>query len=238
MAIRWECPTSKHPGVLGPERPRKENACRYCLPCTAETGKLTERVAPVLARKRAQAEEKAKAARATEAARKAGRRTAQRATRAERVTEAKRGATWLLDCDHFEPYEEANVIFRASETLRDHAKRNRPKGWRPEITVARSDGAYCSGHCKVSNGGKIHLTLGRAPVIRARYVLLHELVHAVLPRRTLHAEAFRSALSRVAWEVYGVWVHPDRRVEESCRWMYANRAYELDELIQEAMAKG
>ena len=42
---RWVCPLCSI-GVLGPLRPRKDNALRYCLPCTGKTGKLTERVAP------------------------------------------------------------------------------------------------------------------------------------------------------------------------------------------------
>jgi len=40
---RWSCPMCSV-GVLGPIRPRKDNAIRYCLPCTEKTGKLTERV--------------------------------------------------------------------------------------------------------------------------------------------------------------------------------------------------
>lgn len=41
--VRWTCPQCDK-GALGPGRPRKNNAVRYCLPCTAKTGKLIERV--------------------------------------------------------------------------------------------------------------------------------------------------------------------------------------------------
>jgi hypothetical protein len=42
---RWSCPLCGV-GVLGPLRPRKENAVRYCLPCTGEKGWLVKRVCP------------------------------------------------------------------------------------------------------------------------------------------------------------------------------------------------
>ncbi len=57
--VRWVCPAGKHPAVLGPTRPRKENVCRYCLKCSEAAGKLVERVAPSLERDRAAAAAKA-----------------------------------------------------------------------------------------------------------------------------------------------------------------------------------
>jgi len=51
--VRWECPNELHPGVLGSTRPRKDDVMRFCLPCSADTGRLVERVAPSLERKRA-----------------------------------------------------------------------------------------------------------------------------------------------------------------------------------------
>jgi hypothetical protein len=51
--VRWECPNGEHPGVLGSTRPPKDSIVRYCLPCSEATGRLVERVAPALERKRA-----------------------------------------------------------------------------------------------------------------------------------------------------------------------------------------
>lgn len=48
---RWACPICNK-GALGPSRPRKDNAVRYCLPCTAKTGKLVARTCPALDSKR------------------------------------------------------------------------------------------------------------------------------------------------------------------------------------------
>lgn len=67
---RWKCPNDKHPGILGPTKPRNDNTVRYCLPCSQETGKLVKRISPVMqkraeiARERAQTKAKRKAQRA------------------------------------------------------------------------------------------------------------------------------------------------------------------------------
>lgn len=50
--IRWECPNGRHPAVLGPSVPRKNNIVRYCLKCSETEGVLVERVAPTLVKKR------------------------------------------------------------------------------------------------------------------------------------------------------------------------------------------
>lgn len=75
--VRWDCPDGKHPGVLGPSKPRRDSIVRYCLPCSEESGRLVERVAPAVDRQRqASAErsaEKAKAKRQRDAAKRRAR---------------------------------------------------------------------------------------------------------------------------------------------------------------------
>jgi len=44
---RWKCPSCDH-GLLAPQRPRRDDIRRYCLPCSSKAGKLVERVAPAL----------------------------------------------------------------------------------------------------------------------------------------------------------------------------------------------
>ncbi|HEY8310551.1 MAG TPA: hypothetical protein VIG47_08345, partial [Gemmatimonadaceae bacterium] len=58
---RWECPNKKHPGVLGPSKPRRDNICRYCLACSMSSGKLVDRVCPALEKKRQTRTERVKA---------------------------------------------------------------------------------------------------------------------------------------------------------------------------------
>lgn len=64
---RWQCPHCQH-GCLAPTKPRRDDVRRYCLDCSRKTGRLVERVAPALERKREArkqaAGERAKVARA------------------------------------------------------------------------------------------------------------------------------------------------------------------------------
>lgn len=57
---RWFCPSDKHPSVIGPTKPRRDDIRRFCLPCSVETGKLVPRIARALEAKREKAEEKRK----------------------------------------------------------------------------------------------------------------------------------------------------------------------------------
>ena len=50
--VRWKCEICDS-GLLAPSRPRLNDVRRYCLPCSADTGKLVHRVAPSLEKKRA-----------------------------------------------------------------------------------------------------------------------------------------------------------------------------------------
>jgi hypothetical protein len=65
---RWECPNGCG-AVMGPRRPRKDDVRRYCLPCSEESGRLVERVAPVVEKERKAAAERAAKKRAARAAR-------------------------------------------------------------------------------------------------------------------------------------------------------------------------
>lgn len=49
--VRWACPSCGD-GKLAPSRPRRDDVRRYCLSCSEESGRLVERVAPALERKR------------------------------------------------------------------------------------------------------------------------------------------------------------------------------------------
>ena len=54
----WKCPECGS-GVRGPERPRKNNVVRYCLPCSGKAGVLVERIVPALEVKRKAAKKRA-----------------------------------------------------------------------------------------------------------------------------------------------------------------------------------
>jgi predicted SprT family Zn-dependent metalloprotease len=49
--VRWSCPNGC-PGVLAPTKPRRDDVRRYCLACSAKSGRLVERASTALERAR------------------------------------------------------------------------------------------------------------------------------------------------------------------------------------------
>lgn len=225
--VRWECPNGCG-AVLAPSRPRADDVRRYCLTCSAKSGRLVRRSAPALERKRqARRESSAQA----------------RKRRAEKAREREAAAfTAPVGGTMIDFREEMERMFRDSQELRDRAREDgRDARWRPGLAIRRSPHkAHVSGHC--DTWGDVVLTVGRgATTAEARETLMHELVHAVtcwsLPRsgrtrkyggepgRAWHGSTFRTALCRTARELFGCTVHPDDHRE----------AYGLDRLIVEQM---
>lgn len=66
MAVRRVCPQCGT-GINAPERPRRDDVRRYCLTCSAKTGRLVERVAPTLEKQRTAQAERAAAKRLAKA---------------------------------------------------------------------------------------------------------------------------------------------------------------------------
>ena len=60
--IKWVC-LKCNSTKLGPSRPRKDDTVRYCLGCSEKSGRLVERMAPTLEKKRMRAAEKGAALR-------------------------------------------------------------------------------------------------------------------------------------------------------------------------------
>lgn len=81
---RWICPLCGA-GKLAPSRPRRDDARRFCLPCTDKTGRLVERTCPALTAKRQKAaDRRSQRAQAAQAA-KARQRQKARETAAQRA---------------------------------------------------------------------------------------------------------------------------------------------------------
>lgn len=184
MSVRWQCPVGDHSTVLGPERPRKDNACRYCLQCTEKTGKLTERVAPALERRRLAA---AEAAEKKRKAREARARDRER----EKLT---------VNGIHL-PSEAARMV-RRSQTLRVTW---RLRADQIEFKVRRrttaATGRY--GHA----WGNWEIQVNDVPgldVYDTLETLIHELVHCALPDDVHHGELFHNTLDQAFLEVYGL----------------------------------
>lgn len=179
---RWVCPRCDA-GVLAPSRPRKDDVRRYCLDCSKKTGRLVERTCPAL--------DKARATSTT--ARKA--RTAAKVARARESAKAKHS---IGDLDLM---AEARR-FWALPTMKDARKTHRPRVTKlPKITWRRSARKWhTSGYCRPS-WQEIVVTLGKDPH-DAQGVLLHELVHAVLPTSERHGSLFKSTMRSAYREAF------------------------------------
>lgn len=57
--VRWKCERCGD-GLLAPSKPRRDDVRRFCLPCSSETGRLVERIAPALEQHRARRVEMAR----------------------------------------------------------------------------------------------------------------------------------------------------------------------------------
>jgi hypothetical protein len=173
---RWVCPQCGG-GVNGIERPRKDDVRRYCLDCSAKTGRLVERTCPALEKRREVRSEKA-------AAKRNALKDRERSAAKERYT--------LGDLDLI---KEADRLWRLP-VMKEQA------AWQPRVPHLdmrwSKTKAYTSGR---SYGGRIVVTAGTNPW-EVREVLLHELVHEALPRNVHHQDPFYRVLLRAAREAW------------------------------------
>lgn len=178
-ARRWLCPLCGA-GCLGPERPRRDDVRRYCLACSAKTGRLVERSCPALEKARADRSEK----RAALTTRK---RERERAAMIERCTAG--GVDLVAEAHRFGKLPTLSGRFR--------------RGF-PDIEFRRSTTKiHSSGHCWYSGGhagnARIVVTIGLDP-LDAPATLLHEMVHAAYPEG--HTARFWSMVQRSAREAW------------------------------------
>lgn len=148
--IRWKCQACNS-GVLAPSRPRRDDVRRYCLPCSAKTGKLVERIAPTLEKQRAQTQAKTKRRQATKRA---------------KAVDAKTSHSG------FDVEKEAARLWRILQK-----QENKPHKRLPQIKIVQRKRGGSSGYCE--HGGRfVSLQLGKNTV-DAWETVAHELVHAI-----------------------------------------------------------
>lgn len=195
--VRWECPTGKHPGVLASTRPTKDSIVRYCLSCSAETGKLALRIAPALERKRSAAAEsaavKAKAKRAREATAKARNKAAENARYMVGGVDLRVEMKKLLKLRAF------------------GGKTGRLFRYPPELTITRR--SYYPGRHGFAQpnpwGGAGRINIATYPgqtLSDACETLVHELTHIVVGQRNgeWHGADFRNTMTAAFKEAYKV----------------------------------
>jgi hypothetical protein len=201
---RWVCPNCGG-WVLAPSRPRKDDVRRFCLKCSAMSGRLVQRHCPAVDKQRVDKVEKRRAAAAR-------RRERERAALVERHT-----------VDGLDVRSELARLCRLP-FVRSHLSAPRHP---PTLTVAWSkDKGYTTGHAKVGEWA-IHLGLYEGcPRHEAQALLAHELAHAILPA-VRHGERWRRAYARIVAEAYGLEQIPARAMEGT--------RFTLDALVEQAL---
>jgi hypothetical protein len=206
--VRWKCESCNN-GLLAPTKPRMNDVRRYCLPCSAKTGKLVERVAPSLEKQRvakqAATRKKNVAKRATVAKRNAPIKIRQkREAERQRIFEKEADRIWAL--------------FFPNGTTRK----------RPPIKLVYSKNRDCSG---LWDGWRVLVRIPRWSDggAWAWEVLAHELCHAAqtITHETLwegsHGRTFYTTLKPVIekrWNVRMDWSFINGYTDTSKSWGY------------------
>ena len=163
--VRWKCEICDN-GLLAPTKPRMNDVRRYCLPCSAETGKLVERISPALKKKRTKKKvarkKKSVAKRAAVAKKTAPIKAQQKLLRERRaIIDKEAEKIWKL----MQPYHKGKPL--------------------PRIKIARGKNWGSQGGHAVRFGNEIQInvdrTQNRLRSVRVWEVLAHELCHIAVP---------------------------------------------------------
>jgi len=191
MNRRWVCPRCRR-GVNAPSRPRMDDVRRYCLPCSAATGRLVERTCP--------ARETAAQARAAAAKEKVARQV-------DREEDAAMTFGYFpqLIRTAFARYARLRAwgpsLARVTFNLRFKGYTRALMEGRPAPETILHYARYTSGHCY--GRSRIVVTVGYDPA-DAHLTLLHELAHAAAPSYGEgHGRAFYARLHDAIFEVTG-----------------------------------
>ena len=201
---RWKCPSCDH-GLLAPQRPRRDDIRRYCLPCSSKAGKLVERVAPALDSQR----DKRSAAQ-----RERERKARQVATKRAQPSKAR------ARCDR----QRAQMINKEADRIWSLFYPEGTNRRRPRINIVFARNRGCSGYYN----GSVLIRIPRwsSGGVSAWEILAHELCHAVIPtnlRDGSHGKAFYVALKNVIearWKVRMDWSAINGYTTSSHSWGY------------------
>lgn len=211
MARRWVC-RQCGTGALAPQRMAADDTRRYCLGCSASTGRLVRRTCPALDRARDTQAQRRAVARRRERDRAAA-DAAARATVGGLDLRAELARLWALP------------------SVRAAARSAERPTHPPALTVHRGRRSGVSGRAWLGSH-RVHLTVGASDLHTVRQVLQHEVCHVALPEDAHHGVAFLRLLAASATEAFGVscaphdWQHGPKR---GCR------AYSLDVVIRRRM---
>jgi hypothetical protein len=205
--VRWKCGICDH-GLLAPTKPRKNDVRRYCLACSSKTGKLVERVAPSLEKKREQRSAVVKEQNKVKRERTA---TKLQPLKERKKREAERQRIFEKEADRIW------ALFFPNGTNRK----------RPRIKLVYSHSRGVSG---LWDGWEVLVRIPRSSVGGAQEweTLAHELCHAVVGSRHRdnegsHGRTFYTTLKPVIekrWKVRMDWSFINGYTDTSKSWGY------------------
>ena len=202
---RWTCPRCGA-GKLAPERPRKDDARRYCLPCTDVTGRLVERECAALEAKRGAAKQRA----AEKAKRKRATARRRKAREAERVANDPKTIAAQQVQAEFDRIVKA--AYRMDQGLSVRLRT-------PELSMQWSRSRhYVTGRVWAAfhtfDDQRVTVTLPWPPPpwSEVRWLLTHEVAHLVPgatvkgsgSKRILHGPTWQAAFCRLAETAHGI----------------------------------
>ena len=177
--VRWKCEKCDD-GLLAPTRPRKNDVRRYCLPCSAKSGRLVDRVAPSLEKKR----EKRTAI--------VQQKNKEKRVRVAKKLQPKKEQQRLDEMRGKMIYKEAERIW---ELMKPYHKGKRL----PHIVIARGQNRGRQYGYAQSTWNNIQVNVDREQSVsrskRVWEVLAHELCHCAVPP-TLRSDKTRDVHSR------------------------------------------
>jgi hypothetical protein len=199
--VRWVCPNGLHPGVLGPTRPRRDNIVRYCLACSEKAGKLVEREAPALVKKRSERQQvtqsraKLKQQREREAARRQTHIPVREVDGSLGEIDVKRTIRRMMKLAVIKEYADKHYYWSRL----------------PEPTIRYSEHKpYTSGHAHTGSYVFTITVPRRGLREEIEETILHEICHLILPSEEWHGRRFRRVLTLAAREYWpGIEVQAD-----------------------------
>jgi hypothetical protein len=205
--VRWKCAICDH-GLLAPTKPRKNDVRRYCLPCSSKSGKLVERVAPSLEKKR---EQRSAVVREQNKIKRERTATKLQPLKERQKREAQRQRIFEKEADRIW------ALFFPNGTARK----------RPPIKLVYSRSRGVSG---LWNGWEVLVRIPRSSKggATAWETLAHELCHAVVgsrhdDREGWHGRTFYTTLKPVIekrWNVRMDWSFINGYTDTSKSWGY------------------
>lgn len=197
--IRWRCEQCGD-GLLAPMRPRMNDVRRYCLPCSSKTGKLVQRIAPTLEKKRT-------AKKAAVAKRTASKRaTAARKRAAQKSIEKIERHAEQFGRHGMPIQREAERVWKLFEKY--HGGKMMPKiyiSWRNVHIAANGDLLYGHRYNGLAYEWEWKIMLKPRPSWRT---LAHELCHLAVGLKHGHNEVFYRALKEIyeaRWKKHMDW---------------------------------